>query len=212
MFFLSFVLFLSICLDVQPKPIDINIQKSTHIKKISINSLRKLFDNFHSVESGTLYRSKQLSQRRLEKYIKRLGLKTIINLRGSNPTRSWWQKEKAVTKKYGLKFYNLAMTARSLPSKKHLLKLLEIYKTAPRPILIHCYSGADRTGEAAALWVLEHQKKHKNIALKQLSLKYGYMRFKHPAKRFFIDIWQGKDWLKKSYDPDIYKKSPQITT
>jgi len=179
-------------------------------KNSSINCIRKLFDNFHSVERGVLYRSKQLSKKRLEKYIKRLDLKTIINLRGPNPTRSWWRQEKALAQKHGLKFYNLAMTARSLPSKQHLLKLLDIYKTAPKPILIHCYSGADRTGEAAALWVLEHQKKHKNIALKQLSFKYGYVRSKHPAKHFFISIWQGKKWLTATYDPDIYPKCSQM--
>jgi len=200
MFFLLFILFSTLFFNVTPESPD-------SIKKPHINCIRKLFDNFHAVEPGVLYRSKQLSKKRLEKYIKRLHLKTIINLRGPNPTMPWWQKEKALAKKYDIKFYSLAMTAHNMPLKKHLLELLHIYETAPKPILIHCYSGADRTGEAAALWVLEQQKKQKKTALKQLSFKYGYLRSKNPAKHLFISIWQGKNWLKATYDPRLYSSN-----
>lgn len=175
-----------------------------HKKKVSISWIKKIFENFHAVQSGVVYRCSQLSPQRLKRYIRSIGIKTIINLRGENQSREWWQQERALAEEFNIHFYNIAMCARKLPTKENLLKLLSIYETAPRPILLHCYSGADRTGEAAALWVIEQQKKSKPIALKQLSLRYGHLVSRHPAKHFFINLWQSKDWLIQSYDPSNY--------
>jgi protein tyrosine/serine phosphatase len=171
---------------------------------IHIASLEKLLNNFHTVQPGVLYRSAQLSPHVLETMIKKHNIKTIINLRGCNEHKRWWQKEKKLIEKLGVTFYNIRMSAAHLPDKQTLLNLLQLYQHAQRPILIHCYSGADRTGEAAALWVLEQQKKNKKTALNQLALKYGHLRFRYPAKQFFIKLWQGKQWLIHDYDPQYY--------
>ena len=165
------------------------------------SSLRLFYDNFHCVENGKLYRSRQLSARQLENYIKKKGIKTLINLRGKNENSNWWQKEKAVAKKNGVKFYNLSMYSKALTSKKDVIKLLKIYRTAKLPILVHCLGGADRTGEACALWLLYIQKKSKKEALQQLSIKYRYLNSQSPLKRFFINSWKGEKWLKYEYDP-----------
>jgi protein tyrosine/serine phosphatase len=160
-------------------------------EKIHINSFKKLWDNFHTVERGVFYRSGQLKPNHLAKYIKKHGIKTVINLRGENQSCKWWKAEKCVTANLGVKFYNLRFCAQILESKNNLKKLLYLYKKAPRPILVHCLGGADRTGEAAALWVLEQQHKNKKAALKQLSIRYGYCRFKHPDKYFLVKHWCG---------------------
>ena len=173
-------------------------------KRFSINWIKKIFDNFHSVESGVIYRCSQLSHQRLKRYVRRIGIRTIINLRGENQSMEWWHKERALAQECNLHFYNISMCARTLPSKENLLKLLSLYETAPRPILLHCYSGADRTGEAAALWVIAQQNKSKEIALKHLSFRYGHIKFRHPAKHFFINLWQDKEWLIQSYNPKNY--------
>ncbi len=173
-------------------------------KPIHITSLEKALNNFHTVQPGVLYRSAQLSPHFLESMIKKYDIKTIINLRGCNENKRWWQKEKKLSERLGVMLYNIPMSAAHLPDKNNLLSLLQIYQSAPRPILIHCYSGADRTGEAAALWVLEQQKKDLKIALKQLSLRYGHMQPVCPAKRFFIKRWKGRQWLINDYNPKSY--------
>ncbi|MFH1644642.1 MAG: tyrosine-protein phosphatase [bacterium] len=155
-------------------------------KKIHLSTCRKLFDNFHAVESGKLYRSKQLSSKNLNRYIKKLGIKTIVNLRGKNEDKDWWQQEKNITDENNICLFNISMNSNLNPTPKQIKKLLNIYQNAPKPILIHCRSGVDRSGEAAALWVLNQQKKEKTQALKQLSLKYGYLKWFHPAKKQFI--------------------------
>ena len=96
------------------------------------------------------------------------------------------------------------MRARKLPKKEQIIQLLNIYDKAPKPILIHCQWGANRTGEAAALWKIYKQGESKEKALDQLSLKYGHIKSKNSAKDFFISIWQGRKWLEKQYDPKNY--------
>ncbi|KKQ48362.1 MAG: Protein tyrosine/serine phosphatase [candidate division TM6 bacterium GW2011_GWF2_38_10] len=166
--------------------------------------LTRMLHNFHAVEPGVLYRSSQLSASMLSTIIKKYGIKTIVNLRGRNEHKAWWQTEQTIAQTHKVTFINIPMSAQHLPQKQHLITLLETYNTAPRPMLIHCYSGSDRTGEAAALWVLEQQKKGKHSALKQLSLRYGHIPRVYPAKRFFIKLWQGIPWLNNEYDPLDY--------
>ncbi len=163
----------------------------------------EVFDNFYVLEEGQFYRSQQLSEKDLDKYVKRFGIKTVINLRGDDDA-DWWKKEKAVAEQNGALFFSLGMSAIYLTSKNDLIKLLTIYQEAPRPILVHCIGGMDRTGEASALWVLDQQKKDKTEALKQLSIKYGHRKYKNSAKDFLIEIWQGREWAFNSYDPNNY--------
>lgn len=153
-------------------------------------------DNFYEVEKDAFYRSRQLSPAKLAFYIKKFRIKTIINLRGKNEQDTWWQQEKEVTTRMGVSFYNIAMSARRFPYKKDLLFLLNLYKNAPRPILVHCNGGADRTGEASALWVLDQQEKSRKEALRQLTFRYGHVRWQSPKKRQFIKMWRGREWAK----------------
>jgi|GEM_PF-6786677 len=199
--FLIFWIILSACLNTGAR-----CNAGSKKEKIHISGLSKIWDNFHSVETGVLYRSGQLSSRKLKKYIKKLDIKTVVNLRGHNKLKKWWQDERQITHELGVSFYNIAMSASRMSSQKELKRLLLIYKTAPKPILIHCLSGSDRTGEAAALWVLEQQKKHIKKALKQLSTRYGHIEFHRPAKKKLIRLWKGEQWLNNDY------QSCKITT
>ncbi len=145
-----------------------------------------LYHNFHTVEKGKLYRSAQPSPKYLEKIITQKNIKTIINLRGKNKEARWWKDEKAITEKYGIKFINIALSANQLTSDQKMEELIEHFITSPKPILIHCRSGRDRTGEVAALWVYFYQKNLKK-ALNQLSFfPYTHLSFLHPQKRLFI--------------------------
>lgn len=178
-------------------------QKTVLRSEVSLNE--RVLYNFGVVRKKQLYRSAQLPADVLDHYMKYFNIKTVINLRGQHPEEAWWRDEKAVVERNGGTLFNISLNADRLTSKSKLLKLLEIYDTAPRPILIHCLGGVDRTGEAAALWVLEKQKKSKKRAAEQFSLfPYRHSTSKHPAKRFLIKIWQGRTWLKNDYDPRHY--------
>lgn len=193
----------------QPSQLKVNKENKHKILNTLTSPFRiaysLLSDNFHIVDPGNLYRSKQLSSKRLASYIKKYGIKTIINLRGEHAQKKWWRKELAISEKHNVLLYNIPMTAKKLTEKEKLQELLSIYKNAPRPILIHCQGGADRTGEAAAIWKLEHQNASKQEALKQLQRCYGHNKWSYPAKRFLITIWEGEHWLQHYYCPEKYR-------
>lgn len=167
----------------------------------------KICENFHRVEAGKFYRSAQLSSKRLKKYVLKHGIKTVINLRGEHPEAEWWRAEKKICEHLGVQFFSLPFSAVTLSSKENLIKLLDIYDTAPYPILVHCFGGADRTGEAAALWCLEKMGQNNKEASHQLAFFYGHIKW--PAKDFLIKIWSGRSWLKNEYDPTKYPQFNQ---
>lgn len=83
--------------------------------------------------------------------------------------------------------FNTHMTAKKFISKEKPISLLYIYDTAPTPILVHCSSVRDRTGEAAAIWVLEMIGLKKDKALEQLVfIPFFHIQSLHPAKAFLI--------------------------
>ncbi|MCF7800246.1 tyrosine-protein phosphatase [Candidatus Babeliales bacterium] len=179
--------------------------KLSDFNQKNVNSLQEVFNNFYTVEKNKLYRSKQLDASTLKFYIKKFGIKTVVNLRGENKNRRWWQREYQATRDLNINFFNIPMSAMWMTSREHLKKLFDIYDDQSLyPILIHCQGGADRTGEAAALWVLEKQGKSKKEALNQLSIKFGHRKYKNSAKDFLIEIWQGRQWAFYEYDPRDY--------
>ncbi len=172
------------------------IKKITSFPKTIVNAVKHKVNNEGVVDKGNLYRSGQLNSIDLAKLINKHGIKTVINLRGTNKDQSWWQDEKMVTESMGVKFCNIRMSADKFPTQKKLSKLLYMYDNAQRPILIHCKSGRDRTGEAAALWVLEKMNGSTKKALKELSFtQYQHVKSLHPYKTKLIKIWQGREWF-----------------
>lgn len=184
------------------------ISPVTHMRNTlhTINrTTQHIKENFHVVQKNKLYRSGQLSPKRLTYYIKKYGIKTVINLRGENHDKKWWQQERDVTLAHDVAFYNIPMSADELTSRDKLIELLNIYDTAPLPLLIHCRVGVDRTGEAAAIWVMEKMGKSNKKALEQLSLTHRHFSFMHPNKTKLISIWNGRDWLFNEYNPEDCK-------
>lgn len=167
--------------------------------RVSLDGIR-ITRNFHAVDPGKLYRSAQLTDSELRSVIKNYGIKTVINLRGSRPGHGWFEKETTVLRDERVHLINLEMSVESIPKRFELLKLLEAYKNAERPILIHCRSGSDRTGEAVAIYKLEYMGKEKKEAMNSFSFKYFYIEAFAPAKTYFIENYKGKEWAYTNYD------------
>jgi protein tyrosine phosphatase (PTP) superfamily phosphohydrolase (DUF442 family) len=158
--------------------------------------------NLHTVEKDTLYRSAQPTGGDLEMIVKKYGIKSIINLRGKNPGQNWYDNELIVSEQYGLKRADIPMSAGCLPNKRDLVMLLDAFNDLPKPILIHCMAGADRTGEAAAIFAFDHLKTSKVKASAQIHPYYGHVPDLYPAKTYFFnEIYEGEEWARESYDP-----------
>lgn len=159
------------------------------------------YDNFHTVVDGRLYRSGQIPTRRLGAYIKKFGIKTIINLRSKAERLVCCNGEESTALKAGATMCYIPMSAGRASTSKEIIALLEIFDTAKEPLLIHCSQGINRTGEACALWCLEKNNMTNEDALKQFDSKFGYVFKSRPEKYLFIKAWQGRKWLKTKYDP-----------
>lgn len=133
-----------------------------------------LTGNIHVVEPSALFRSAQLAGPELGEVIDQFGIRTVINLRGDNKGSSWYDDEIAASKKRGVTHIDVRMSARSRPSVSTLNDLISAMRAAPRPILIHCKDGADRTGLASAIYELLIADRSSDVAEKQLSFRYGH--------------------------------------
>jgi protein tyrosine/serine phosphatase len=130
--------------------------------------------NVHEVEPGQLYRSAQLSGSALNGVIDRYGIRTVINLRGRNPSSEWYRDEMAITARKGITHMDISLSARKEPDAAAVDQLIEAFKTAPKPILVHCEAGADRSGLASAIFELLVVHRSASVAEKQLSFYYGH--------------------------------------
>ncbi|MDA8214188.1 MAG: dual specificity protein phosphatase family protein [Nitrospiraceae bacterium] len=146
--------------------------------------------NFHPITPGEAYRSAQLDRDELEYYIKKYNIRSILNLRGENPDKSWYKEEMEISKEQNVKHYDIALAASRELTNEEVQKLMGIFKSSPRPILIHCQGGADRSGLAAAMWKVIVDKEPKSEAGKQLSILYGHLPMgKATAMDRFFENW-----------------------
>lgn len=134
----------------------------------------QLTGNVHVVDPGRLYRSAQLNGDDLSAVLTRYGIRSVINLRGRNPGDAWYDDELRVTASHGVVHFDIGMGATSEPDAKVISRLMTALRTAPRPILVHCASGADRSGLAAALYERFIKGQSAEIAAGQLSFRYGH--------------------------------------
>jgi protein tyrosine/serine phosphatase len=128
--------------------------------------------NFHQVAPG-VYRSAQLYEYNFDKFYKKYHFKTILNLIGKREDKKWYQYEIKFCKKHNITHIDFAMNDKKIQSIEKMKKLISIIKNSKKPILIHCRSGADRTGLASALYLYSLGDKNNSM----LSLKYGHFPY-----------------------------------
>ena len=135
---------------------------------------QQLSGNFHEVIPGEYYRAGQLSDGDISKYKTKYGIKSILNLRGENLDEEWYQKEVAEAKAAGVEHLDFRMSAKRELTKEQAIELIEVMKNAPKPMLVHCRAGSDRTGLASAVYVAGIKKLDEEFAESQLSVWYGH--------------------------------------
>ena len=105
-----------------------------------------------------------------------LGIRTIVNLRGERASGSYWLEE-AACKRHGINLVNLAMRSRRAPTRDELINAVALFDQIDYPMLLHCKSGADRTGLMSMIYVHLKEGAPMTIARRQLSLRFGYFRW-----------------------------------
>ena len=110
----------------------------------------------------------------LELVIADYGIRSIISLVPPEPEQSWYQGELLVSSSHQIARYELPLSPDVRPTSDQLRDLLFLMQEAPKPILIHSRSGADRTGLAAAMFPYAVASRPAGEAGRQLSIRYGH--------------------------------------
>ena len=134
-----------------------------------------LGENFHAVVPDELYRSAQPTPELIADYQKSYGIKTIINLRGENVGSPWYDAELAQAGRLGIDLVNFRMSAKREFTEERLAELVEILRKVQKPVLVHCMSGADRSGLVSALYVAAVAKLGEEAAERHISFRYGHI-------------------------------------
>ncbi|HVL72131.1 MAG TPA: sulfur transferase domain-containing protein [Beijerinckiaceae bacterium] len=174
--------------------------------------LRLVHPNRHRV-SDELWRSAQPLPRDIA-WAARNGIKTVINLRGGREF-GCWALENEACRRHGIRLVDLPLYARGAPRKEAIRWARELFASVEYPALIHCKSGADRTGFAAALYLLL-QGRPVEEAQAQLHHRFGHFRSSATGiLDAFLETYAGEarraaesgatlaflDWVESSYDP-----------
>lgn len=134
----------------------------------------QLFGNVHVEFGGDVVRTAQIDRASMARLLKEHEIKTVINLRGSNPGDDWFDGEVEAAEQVGALHVSYGLSANKEPNDVLLASLIETLKTAPKPLLIHCNWGSDRTGLASALYGLVVKRLPADEAARQLSVRYGH--------------------------------------
>jgi protein tyrosine phosphatase (PTP) superfamily phosphohydrolase (DUF442 family) len=105
---------------------------------------------FREVGPG-VYRSGQAGEDRLARRIEQHDIQTVVCLRNEGGVAAPSARAALGT---GAAWWNVPFSATRTPTPETLLALWNVAANAPRPVLIHCRAGVDRTGLASALVVL----------------------------------------------------------
>jgi protein tyrosine/serine phosphatase len=132
-----------------------------------------LGSNFHTVVPGRCYRCAQPAPDDLRLLARTLGIRSIVNLRGFDD-RPWYEEERAIADGLGMAFVDAGIWAAAPPSAEEFQTVVRAVDESPEPMLIHCQSGIDRSGLAAALFLLLRTDTPLERATSQLSPLFGH--------------------------------------
>jgi len=172
-------------------------------------ALRLIWTNWGVVLPGRMYRCNHPTPGRLARARRRFGLKSLINLRGATRSGSdALSREQAG--RLGLAFIDMPLSSGRAPSRETLQRLADTLRAAPQPALLHCKSGADRAGFAAAVFLLL-EGAPVATALGQMSLRHGHLRRSRAGVLDAVLLafqrdGEGRmaftDWVRGVYDAD----------
>lgn len=130
--------------------------------------------NLHTVVPGELYRSAQPTPERLRRYVADEGIRTVVNLRGSQPGVGWYEDERATLQDLHVAMVDFSMSAETILTPDRARELIATLSTAQKPILIHCLDGADRSGLASVIYASQVAGEDEETAEYQLNPLYGH--------------------------------------
>ena len=110
-------------------------------------------------------------------YLQKYAIKSLLNLRGEHRASRWYQEERHAAEALGVTHYDVQISANREVDTSTLDTILAIMRQAPKPLLIHCQAGADRSGLIAGVYLFSIEGQPAATASRQLSLLYGHFPY-----------------------------------
>jgi protein tyrosine/serine phosphatase len=180
-----------------------------------MRTLGDILYNFHWVVPGEAARAAQAWAGGVGAFLDKRGIRAIINLRGRNDDLNWWQHETAIANARGIAHFDAMLDSRKLPTRAMLLRLIECFDAAPRPFLLKCSGGQDRTSFAAALYLIHRGGWQARDAANAQFARFPYLHFPKQHQRWlkaFVEFARIgangqplKDWIAAQYTPEDLK-------
>lgn len=120
-----------------------------------------------------IIRSPQPDKDDLETLHKRFGVRTVLNLRGQKPGKSWYEDERKGVERIGAKWVHLAVDSARRPSSEMVKEFFQLVEEpANWPILLHCQGGIHRSGLMTALYRMQYQGWSAEDAIAEMDDRY----------------------------------------
>ncbi len=118
--------------------------------------------------------------------IQRLGVRSVINLRGARVSERWYVDELAACRELSVVHEDVRIKLDDWPPQHEVRRYVTLLETTPRPLLLHCKNGIDRSGWGAAVAIALAGEPVER-ALDRLSPTTGHIcnRATCPLHRFF---------------------------
>jgi hypothetical protein len=163
--------------------------------------------NLGIVDAGRVMRSAQPTSQ-LTAWIREYHLRSILNLRGGSSDDWWYNAEVRAARGGGVSFYDFPLSATRRPTRRELLVLINTLNSCPYPLLIHCKSGADRTGLASALYLMLRCGVPPERAEMAFTLEHGHVPLGGP-EHLHEPLDEYAAWLAArglSHSPDRFRE------
>jgi hypothetical protein len=178
--------------------------------------LADILYNFHWVVPGECARAAQAWAGGVGPFLQKRGIKALINLRGRNDDLSWWKNETGGTRARGIAHLDAMLDSRKLPTQPMLMRLIEAFDEAPRPFVLKCSGGQDRTSFAAALYLIHRGGWAAMEEARAQYARFPYLHFPKKHQRWlkaFLDFASEDahglpldEWIHNRYTPERLKQ------
>ena len=133
--------------------------------------------------NDSLYRGAQPHNEGMQE-LKKLGITTIVDLRGEAPERRDLEGQQAEA--LGIHFVSIPVSGWDAPTNEQVAQFLALFRNNPKErVFVHCRFGDDRTGVFVATYRMAYQGWPAQQAMNEMYF-FGFNGFWHPSMKSFI--------------------------
>jgi protein tyrosine/serine phosphatase len=116
--------------------------------------------------------------------LKKLGITTIVDLRGENPMQRDSERQQAES--LGIRLVSIPVSGWDPPSNEQVAQFLSLFRNNPKEkVFVHCRFGDDRTGVFVATYRMAYEGWPSTQAMNEMYF-FGFNGFWHPSMKSFI--------------------------